>query len=84
MSVSLRLYASLADHLPPEARRTHRLLLDLPAGTTVADVIAQQNLPPRMCHLVLVNGVFVAPGDRATRVLAADDELAIWPPVAGG
>ena len=84
MSVSLRLYASLADHLPPEARRTHRLLLDLPAGTTVADVIAQQNLPPKMCHLVLVNGVFVAPGDRETRVLSPDDELASWPPVAGG
>jgi sulfur carrier protein ThiS len=84
MGVALKLYASLADYLPPDARRTHGLLLDLPAGTTVADVITQQNLPPKMCHLVLVNGVFVAPGDRATRVLAPDDELAIWPPVAGG
>jgi sulfur carrier protein ThiS len=84
VSVALKLYASLADYLPPDARRTHCLRLDLPAGTTVADVIAQQNLPPKMCHLVLVNGVFVAPGDRATRVLSPDDELAIWPPVAGG
>jgi sulfur carrier protein ThiS len=84
VSVALKLYASLADYLPAEARRTHGLRLDLPAGTTVADVIAQQNLPPKMCHLVLVNGVFVAPGDRTTRVLAPDDELAIWPPVAGG
>jgi len=35
-------------------------------------------------HIVLVNGVYVAPADRATRTLAEGDVLAIWPPVAGG
>ena len=84
MQVTLKLYASLADHLPAEARLTHRLPLDLPAGTTVAEVIAQQNLPPKMCHLVLVNGHFIPPASRASRALLPDDELAIWPPVAGG
>jgi sulfur carrier protein ThiS len=82
--VALKLYASLADYLPAEARRTHRLELELPAGTTVADVIAQHGLPPKMCHLVLVNGFFIPPGQRATRALDEDDELAIWPPIAGG
>ena len=82
--VALKLYASLADYLPAEARRTHRLELDLPAGTTVADVIARHKLPPKMCHLVLVNGFFIPPAGRASRALAADDELAIWPPIAGG
>ena len=84
MQVTLKLYASLADHLPLEARRTHRLPLDLPAGTTVADVITQQNLPPKLCHLVLVNGFYVAPAERRTRTLQQNDELAIWPPIAGG
>ena len=84
MRVTLKLYASLADHLPPEARRTHRLPLELPAGTTVADVITQQSLPPKLCHLVLVNGLYVAPAERVTRALQPDDELAIWPPIAGG
>ena len=84
MQVTLKLYASLADHLPAEARQTHRLPLELPAGTTIADVIAQQNLPPKLCHLVLVNGFYVAPAERATRALQQDDELAIWPPIAGG
>ncbi len=84
MQVTLKLYASLADHLPAEARRTHRLPLDLPAGTTIADVILQQNLPPKLCHLVLVNGFYIAPAERVTRSLQQDDELAIWPPIAGG
>jgi len=84
MRVTLKLYASLADHLPPDARRTHRLPLELPAGTTVADVITQQSLPPKLCHLVLVNGLYIAPAERVTRALQPDDELAIWPPIAGG
>jgi sulfur carrier protein ThiS len=82
--VALKLYASLADYLPAEARRTHRAELDLPPGTTVSEVIGQHNLPLKMCHLVLVNGVFVPPGERAARALAEGDELAIWPPIAGG
>ena len=82
--VALKLYASLADYLPVQARRAHRLDLELPAGITIADVIGRQGLPPAMCHLVLVNGVFVPPGERAVRALVAGDELAIWPPIGGG
>jgi sulfur carrier protein ThiS len=84
VQVTLKLYASLADHLPSDARRTHRLPLALPAGTTISDVIERQHLPPKLCHLVLVNGLYVPPDERATRALQEDDELAIWPPIAGG
>ena len=41
-------------------------------------------MPPKLVHLVLVNGVFIAPEDRATRTLVEGDVLAIWPPIAGG
>jgi len=44
MRVALKLYASLADHLPPDARRTNRLELELPPDTTVDEVIRERNL----------------------------------------
>ena len=84
MRVTLKLFATLADYLPPEARRANQVDLDLAAGTTVTQAIEPFNLPARLTHLVLVNGVFVPPEGRATRVLADGDALAIWPPVAGG
>jgi len=83
MRVALKLYASLADHLPAEAR-DNRLELTVDDDTTVLGLIERMQLPRRSCHLVLVNGVFVPPEARATRSLAPGDELAIWPPIAGG
>lgn len=84
MKVTFKLYATLSDYLPAEARRTNMIELEVPQGATIAEVIAPYNLPPRLVHLVLVNGVFIAPEARAARALADGDALAIWPPVAGG
>jgi sulfur carrier protein ThiS len=84
MRIILKLYASLADFLPPAARETRRLELEVPADATIADVIRERNLPPKLCHLVLLNGFFIPPAARATRTFGQDDELAIWPPIAGG
>ena len=84
MQITLKLYASLGDHLPAERRRGNELPLELPAGATVTEAIAPFSLPTKLVHLVLINGVFVPPGQRATRKLADGDVLAIWPPIAGG
>jgi sulfur carrier protein ThiS len=84
MRVTFKLYAMLADHLPDEARRTNALDLEVPPGRTVGQVIDEFNLPPKLVHLVLVNGNYIPPAERAGRVLNADDVLAIWPPIAGG
>ena len=84
MKVALKLYATLSDYLPAEARQTNRLDLEVEPGTTPLMLIERYALPQKMCHLVLIDGVFVPPGMRATRALEEGEVLAIWPPVAGG
>jgi len=84
MRVTFKLYAMLSDHLPDEARHTNAIELDLPSGRTVGQVIDEFNLPPKLVHLVLVNGKYIQPAERAGRALVEGDVLAIWPPIAGG
>lgn len=84
MEITLKLFASLSDYLPATARRTNALSLDVADGCSVASVIDSWALPPRLVHLVLVNGEFIPPQLRAERCLAPGDALAIWPPIAGG
>lgn len=84
MKVALKLFATLSDYLPTEARNSNRVDLDLDDAATIAGIIEDFRLPPKLVHLVLVNGVFIPPAERAQRKLASGDTLAIWPPVAGG
>ena len=84
MNITIKLYATLGDYLPLEARRNNRLVIQVGDDTTVTDVIAPLRMPEKLVHLVLVNGHFVPPAVRATRKLAEGDVLAIWPPIAGG
>lgn len=84
MKIAFKLYATLTDYLPPEARSSNRVELDVPPGATIADVIAPYGLPMKLVHLVLVNGVYIAPERRATHTFVEGDVLAIWPPIAGG
>ncbi len=84
MQITFKLYASLGDHLPADRRQGNQMPLDVAPGATIADIIAPFNLPMKLVHLVLVNGVYVPPEERATRILAEGDVLAIWPPIAGG
>jgi sulfur carrier protein ThiS len=84
MQITFKLYASLGEFLPADRRRGNELPLEVAEGATIEQVIALFNLPPRLVHLVLVNGHYVAPAERSTRPLQPGDVLAIWPPVAGG
>ena len=83
MNITLKLFATLGDYLPPGARFNQ---IDLPVqqGATVSEVLAPFNLPPKLVHLVLINGAFVPPEMRAHKALQEGDVLAIWPPIAGG
>ncbi len=84
MQITFKLYASLTDYLPADKRSSNLMTLDIAPEATIADIIAPFNLPMKLVHLVLINGVYVAPEDRAARTLVEGDVLAIWPPIAGG
>ena len=83
MRVVFKLFASLTDYLPAD-RRGNIVELDVAPGSTVGDLITQYRVPEKSAHLVLVNGHYIAPAARNTHVLKDADELAIWPPIAGG
>jgi sulfur carrier protein ThiS len=84
MRITFKLYASLTEYLPPERGTGNEVSLDVPPGATIATIIEPYRLPMKLVHLVLINGVFVPPQDRAARQLVEGDVLAIWPPIAGG
>jgi len=84
MRVTLKLYATLTDYLPAAARHDNLVHLDVAEAASIDSVIAPFGLPPKLVHLVLVNGVYVPPTERAGRALKNGDVRAIWPPIAGG
>ena len=84
MNITFKLFASLTDFLPVAQRSANQVSLEVPAGATILQVIEPFGLPEKMVHLVLINGKYIAPADRATLPLQPGDVLAIWPPIAGG
>jgi len=82
-TATLKLFSSLSSYLPADAKQ-HKTVITIDAGTTVDDVIAAWQLPRQKIHLVLLNGHFVAPSERATMPVKDGDALAIWPAVGGG
>ncbi len=83
MKITLKLFASLKQYLP-DGTPKNETEMDVPDGATVQAVIDGLAMPEGIYKLVLVNGLFIVPEERATWVFAERDVLAIWPPVAGG
>ena len=83
MEIRLKLYAMLAAYLPPGAAK-NEATLTVAEGVSVEDALRGRGVPAEHCHLVLINGVYVAPSERAGRILKDGDHVAVWPPVAGG
>lgn len=84
MQITFKLYASLTEYLPADRPSGNAVVLDIAPDSTIASIIAPFNLPMHLVHLVLINGVYIYPAERATRTLVEGDVLAIWPPIAGG
>lgn len=83
MKVTVKLYALLSRYLPRDAV-DQTVSVEVAAGASPHSVLAAFNVPPGECHLLLVNGCFVSPGQRDEYVLAENDAVAVWPPIAGG
>jgi len=84
MKITFKLFASLSDYLPPQARNSHQMELEVAPDAPISEIVAPFGLPLASVHLVLVNGHYIAPDQRLTRTLQEGDVLAIWPPIAGG
>ena len=84
MKITLKLFATLTDYLPVEARYTNVVEMDIAPQDSISQILEQYRLPPKLVHLVLVNGHYIAPENRTTRTLQEGDVLAVWPPIAGG
>ena len=80
MIVEVRLFAVLRKYLPAGSERT-RTLMELPAGISIADVLARLSIPAEQATLVLVNGRHEA---NRLRRLEQDCVLSVFPPIAGG
>ncbi len=83
MRVTLKLFATLGDYLPPGSK-DNRVELDIDPADSLQLVLDRCQLPERLIHLVLINGVYIPPAERAGRCLEPGDQLAVWPPIAGG
>jgi sulfur carrier protein ThiS len=83
MRIQLKLFANLSEYLPPGARH-NTAEVEVGEGTTPHQVMDLYRIPRDQAHLVVVNGVFVAPEQRDSPSLKEGDALALWPPVAGG
>ncbi len=84
MRITVKLYASLSDYLPADARKEHSVNVEFPDSMSLAQVVESMRLPAEHVHLVLLNGVYIEPGDRASTTVADGDAVAVWPPIAGG
>ncbi len=83
MKIRIKLYATLGKYLPKGAAR-NETEIEVADGASPADVIRGLGMPAELCHLVLVDGNYVAPSERDATPLKEGESLAIWPPVAGG
>ena len=74
MKIKIKLFASLKQFGPEEQE------VDLPGKATIGDAINLMKLPEKFPLLMIVNGEHRP----VTHPLKDGDELALFPPIAGG
>jgi molybdopterin converting factor small subunit len=79
MKVYVRLYAFLAERVSG-VRSGTRMEIILPEGSTVGTLVDQLALPKDIVKLAYVNGLM----QKLDYRLQPEDEVGIFPPIAGG
>ena len=78
MRITVKLYATLRRYYPQVPR--DGLPLEVPPGTTIADVLPRLGLPDAVPLVAMVNEKV----EHLDYVLSEGDVLSLFPPVAGG
>ena len=79
MKVEVHLTATLRAYLPA-GTPGDSVVLDVPEGTTVDQVVDSLKIPPGVERLTVVNGRDASPDQG----LSEGDVLSLFPPLAGG
>lgn len=79
MRVKVKLHATLRKFLPAGSD-DNAAVLDMPQGTTVADVIDHLGIPPDHAKMIVSGDVYL----ETTSVLHDGQEVNLFPPLAGG
>lgn len=80
MRIEVQAFATLARFLPEPDRQAGSTRLEVPEGSTVADVTAALGIPGSVALITLVNGEDADPD----LPLVAADVITLFPPLAGG
>ena len=80
MTVRVHLFATLTAYLPPGSTDRGSAEVEVPEGTTVEALARALGIPPDQPRIALVNGREAEPDRR----LEPGDEVALFPPLAGG
>lgn len=79
MKVEVRLFATLGAYLP-EGAQGDGVVLTVPDGSTVGEIVRGFRIPPELPFMTVVNGHEAEP----EQVLVDGDAIAMFPPLAGG
>jgi sulfur carrier protein ThiS len=79
MKIELRLYATLASHMPKKTGGGSECV-EINEGTRIRELLEQLEIPSNAVKVVFLNGVH-ASGDQ---ILKDGDRVGVFPPIGGG
>ena len=88
MLIQAKLFATLIRMVPDRIRERYpqsvragsRMDIELPQGSTLADLVEHLGLPPEKVRVIFVNGRI----QQRDHILVSGDEVGLFPPVGGG